>query len=417
MPAAIFPNPPQPATPSARLTVTAAGVPVTERFGVEWQDVLSQLGSGQFALLNTHPLITADTIDNDQLVIFSLDGDEFLAWIITTQHQTSTTAAEESAGVTVFSGETTLVELRRMVVLPNAKIRFVDTPIFVGYVSTKPYALERYFGPMEPGYVDSAWPAAIEVLQVTGAAAPEGWPARHGCYWIGAGEPTAFVRDSFTTSGVFKVKVFFAGGVNCKVDLFLDGTPVGQIDPTTEDGEGKTRAVVVEVTNGTHHLFARSVAAAGDATVAYCVVNCATGAILCVSDDTAKAVDEVAGVTVGSIMETALAEADAWDTLPGWTMDFDAAEDTDGRPWRSMGDWWSCKAVTTDYLQLGQQLCEGWAEMAAEASKGGRVLSMWVAAGTLDGAGNTGVGRNPSMGGLTIAKGVNATELIHEKTT
>jgi hypothetical protein len=408
--APIFPTPPKPHAPNPRLTVHVEGSEISERFGVQWQDVLSQIGTGEFQLLNSHTAIA--TIEEDQLVIFKLDGTEFLAWVIDAVTKTTLAEGEEGDEVTVFAGKTTLSELTRGVTLPASGVRFVDTPIFTGYVTTKPYSPERFFGPMEPSYDDSSWDAAVEVAAPVGSLAPANWPDPDA-FWIGTDDDVLHHRETFTTSGVFTVKIFFAAAN--AVHLFVDGVLVSKVDDTIDgDAASKTRSVKVEVTDGTHTIYARVARGAKpDSLLILSVFEVGTDNVLCRTTSSWKSSPTVEKVTVGSVAIQAFTEAQGRDTVTEWDWDFTELVDTAGRPWPDMGDWYNAP-VKDKLLDLLNQLVEGWAEMAALAANGGRTLSMWVAEGVLDGNGDVAPGRPLDLE-FEIEVGVNATKLVHGK--
>ena len=405
--APLFPSPPAPGNDNPRLVVEVDGDVIDERFGVQWQDVLSQIGSGEFTLLNDHHAIA--TLAEGQVVIFSLDGDEFIAWVIDNVHRTSVSEEEDAQEVTVFSGSTTLAELRKAVVMPAGGVVYVETPIYVGTISLKPYSGERFFGPMEVGYDVTGWDDAEAVP----LAAPDLVPYV-SALWIGSTDDVIHIRDTFTTTGIYKAKLFFAASTAAHV--FIDGTCVARPDDTEIESSDpfKERAVEFEVRDGTHTIYAR----VAKGTFSYSAIIFSIWAIdsddlLLESSEDAKMTAATAGVTPGYVADKVLTEMQDRDVNALWDWDFTITHDTAGRKWPRIGDWWSCR-VKDLVLSVLEKLCEGWAEMHALASNGGRTLSMWVAEGVTDGDAGTGTGYVPTVG-VTIERGVNATTIIHER--
>lgn len=404
--APLFPSPPAPGNANPRLTVDVGGDIITERFGVQWQDVLSQIGVCEFSLLNNNEAIAS--LEEGQVVIFRLDGEEFVAWVIDNLHRTTVAEGEASEEVTVFSGATTLAELKKAIVMPAGGVVYVDTPIYVGTISLKPYSGERFFGPMESDWDVSGWSAASPVTGEPVKYLPGGTAA-----WIGSTADVIHVRDSFTTSGIVKAKLFFAA--TNAAHIFIDNTCVARPDDTAVEGNAtpKTRSVEFEVRDGTHTIYARVVRGAKTySAIKYTVWEIDSNHLLRASGTGAKVTSSVE-VTPGYVAGKLFAEMHDRDCLPDWDYDFDDVDDSAGRKWPSMGDWWSCRAKDTVYAVL-EKLCEGWAEMHALAQNGGRTLSMWVADGVTDGDSGTGTGYTPTVD-VTIERGVNATQLIHER--
>lgn len=411
--APIFPNPPAPGNENPRLSVSIDGTPLSARFGVQWQDVFSKVGSGQFSLLNDHEAI--GTLDTGQTVIFELDSEPFLAWVIDGWRSTEVAETEEVDEATEFYGKTTLSELARAVILPANGVRDVTTAIFVGRLAPKPYGSDRYYGPMEPSYDDSGWSAATQIVAATGTYAPENWPTK-AAYWIGSSsEDVIHIRREFTTSGVFTCKLFFAATNSAHV--FVDGTFVGSVDDTTDgDAATKTRSVKFEVTDGTHTIYARVARGTKpDSAFLYSIYQVDSSTLLSWSSSSAKMTAEVLDVTPGYVADRALTEMQTISEVNlDWSWDFDAVNDSAGRPWPTMGPWYQVRVKDT-VLSLLDKLCEGWAEMLAPAALGGRTLQMWVAKDVTDGASAVAPGHAPSLG-VSVLKGTNATQIIYEKT-
>lgn len=408
------------AEPTRRLTVKVDGVTLTHRFGVKDQDLLSDVGMGEFALLNDDAQRSLCTLGAE--VSFELDGNPILWWTIKEFEPTVIGEGEEAAEITIYRGPT--MSLRDAVVYPSTGVYTVTEPAYLAglTVATKPFSDDRYLGWMEPQYDDSGWSSAVEVLTPTGPFRPEGFPDV-GAQWIWHEAAvdnehplgSAYFRKSFTTVSalVFAVKIFVAG--LDEYELYLDGVLIAKTDPATDTDAGQhARAITVEINGALPHTLAARVTHSIDGLGGFlCTVyEHKTDTVLVHTDDTWSAIDaaDEPSMTPGAIELQLIDEAQDRGALAGVTCDFTAAVDSRGDDWPAIVGDFAVK-VLDEYDMVLDQLAESYVEWAFLPENGGKELSMWIAPG-VDAPGGPGVGRG-SASGVTFAEGVNCTGLTH----
>lgn len=420
--AALFPIPAHVAEPARRLTVKVDGTTLTERFGVKDQDIGSDIGMGEFSLLNDDTQRSICVLGAD--VCFELDGNPILWWTIKEIEPVTIGDGEEADEVTTYRGPT--FSLKDGIVYMSKGMYEVTSPAYLAglVISTKPFSDDRYLGWMEPQYDDSAWSAAVEVLDPAGPFRPEGFPDP-AAHWIWHEADTAgehatgsgFFRTTFTTVSdvVFAVKIFTAG--LDEYELYLDGVLIAKTDPATDSDAGQVaRAITVEINGALPHTLAARVTHTVEGLAGFlCTVyEHKTDTVLVRSDDTWAAIDaaDEPSMTPGSVMSQLVGEAQDRGALGGVTLDFTDTVDSDGTNWPAIVGDFAVKVL--DELDLVQdQLAESYVEWAYLPENGGKELSMWVAPGIDIPGGGTGVGRG-SASGVEFVRGVNCTGLSHQ---
>lgn len=411
----------------ATLVVKVGATTLTERFDVSWQDVGSDLGSGTFSLLNTDSQNSICV--PGALVTFEVDGDVRFRWFIDSIERTPISEDEESSEITVYSGRATGSILERAIVYPSTGIYEAPAGTFVAglRLATKPYSDERHLGWMEPGYDDTAWGTAVEVLSPVGTFRPEGFPDPDARWiWFEAAVAdehpagdSALFRKTFTTvsSLVFAVKIFVAGLE--EYELYLDGVLIAKTDPAIDTDAGQhARAITVEINGALPHTLAVRTThlVEGMAGFICTIYEHKTDTVLAHTDDTWLAVDAATepGMTPGSVVNQLLSEAVTRGALPDITVSFTDADDSRSDPWPTITGDFSVR-IGDSLLDVVQQLGESWVEWAVEVGGDGQLLAMWTAPG-IDIPGGTGVGRGGATA-VEFVEGVNCTELHHEVTS
>lgn len=422
--AAIFPALAAPTEPTARVTLTVDGELLDAPFGIEWQEIGSAVGSGAFRLLRDDDQVANCTVG--AMVVVAVDGTDRFAWRIRDITDDALNEDEEAGEIVTFSGPGTADDLKDIIVYPSKGVYVVESPPappeFDGLrIVTKPTSPDRPFGWMEPGYDDSAWGTAVEVLTPAGPFRPEGFPdpdARWIWYEAAVSDEhpvgdAALFRDTFTPESaiVFAVKVFFAA--RDQVQCYVDDVLVASTDPATETDVGyKARAVVVEINGSLPHTLSFRVDhnVEGMAGLLYTVYEHNTDTVLARSSDSTLTVDATTepGMTPGEIVNAMVDEAQARDAsiLPNLATSFTATDDSDSTAWDPIvGDF--AVRVGDDGISLLEQLSEGWVEWSMEIGQDsylGQLLAMWAPGG------------RGGASGVVFAEGVNCTLITYRET-
>lgn len=435
MVAAIFAPEPAPTEPTPRVTLTVDGVTLTEPFDISWREVGSAAGSGAFSLLRDDPQVAVCT--TGAMVVVNVDGTARFAWRIGDVDDTDADPGEEASEIVTFAGEGTAKDLDRLIVYPAKGVYVVSSPPappeFDGLrIVTKPTSPDRPFGWMEPGYDDSTWSGAVEVLTPAGPFRPEGFPDPDA-RWIWHEAPTSgehpvgagcLFRDTFTPVSdlVFAVKIFFAA--RDQVQCYVDDVLVAATDPGTDTDVGThAREAVVEINGDLPHTISFRVdhPLEGMAGLVYTVVEQNTANVLTRSSDATLCLDaaDEPGMTPGEIVNAVVDEAQARDAtlVPDLATSFTATHDSGSTPWPAIAGDFAVR-VGDSGGSLLEQLSEGWVEWAMEIGQDdyvGQLLAMWVAEGVDLPGGGTAPGRGTASG-VTFAEGTNCTSIRHRTT-
>lgn len=359
----------------------------------EWQDRVGESGHGSITIPNLHSDATAVAVDD--LVRFEVYGYAAFTAAIGARENAAHVRDDSEAPSTTFTGPGHVGLLSEMVVLPTRG------------PGVKPVEVDRLFSWPAPQFVDTDWPAAVqiqiqsEVSEDWGGIGdkpllPDGWPDPYA-YWIfdATGSPswapagTRYARKTFTVDpGVTRVMVYFA--TDWRGELYFDGQLMLSQDVDAGAWVGTTLTQVVDVTPGEHTL---AVWCENDADPEADETHNPGGILVSVfsmdpvgqilpgplvhTDDTWKLIypPSPPGMTVGEVILICLAEAQALGYLEGWEATFTRDVDSNGVPWSEVGD--ISTKVGTDYLtfvfdELAQTYCD------VRAQPGGLVLDAYV---------------------------------------
>lgn len=407
------------------LVVEVGGVEIVNRFNVQWTDILSDVGNGEFTLLRDDA--QADDIDPGDIAIISLDGTDVFAFVVEEIEDQIIEQGEEAAEVTRFSGRHTSILLDKLRVYPSKGVFDVTTPPELSglTVVAKPTSPDRYMGWMEPSFDDSGWSSATVALALGGDFRPKGQPDLSASWiWFeapsGGNHPVGDVclfRRTFTTgaSSPFAVKIIYAALDD--VEVYLDGVLINKTDPARETDVGQwAREAVVEINGSLPHTLAFKVQhlKTGMAGLTYTVYEHNTDTVLARSGTSTKVYDATAGepgLTPGYIMNRLLSEgADRDWAHQNFASSFNATDCS--RPdeaWPTITGSFEMR-VGDSALDILNQLAEGWVEWTVEPGTStyvGKLLAMWNAK-DVDAPGGPAPGKGTASG-VTFAQGVNCT--------
>lgn len=406
------------------LAYLIGGVELTQRFGASGQDVGSSVGTASFTMLNDDP--QNSLCDYGVKVEVRLDGTTIFWFRIDTIEPVEIAENEGAGEATTYSGPTR--SLKEAIVYPSKGVYQVpEGQINAGLrIVTKPFSDDRYLGWMEPGFDDSAWPSAVEVLAPTGSFRPEGFPDP-AAKWIWFEASVAYAhpvgqqalfRRTFTTVSdlVFAIHEFHAG-LDQIDEMYLDGESIDLTDFATDGNSGQhARESIVQINGDLPHTLAVKVShlVPGLAGFLCSIYENGTSTVLQRTSSTWKCIDaaDLDSMTPGGAMIQLL---DEWDARGGDTVarSFTAAVDTRGDTWPAIvGDF--ALRVLDGYDMVLDQLAESYIEWAFLPEDGGDELSMWIGHG-VDAPGGAGVGRGGASG-VTFAEGVNCTGLSFQGT-
>lgn len=417
------------------LVVTVEGVEIVNRFNVQFTDIGSDVGNGEFTLLRDDA--QADDINPGDIAIISVTDDaaaevDAFAFVIEEIEDQIVEEGEEAAQVVRYSGRSTAILLDKLRVYPSKGVFDVDSPPELSglTVVAKPTSPDRYMGWMEPGFDDSGWSSATVALALGGDFRPKGQPDL-AASWIWFEAPTdgnhpvgdvCLFRRTFSTgtSSPFAVKIIYAALDD--VEVYLDGILINKTDPARETDVGQwAREAVVEINGTLPHTIAFKVQhlRTGMAGLTYTVYEHNTDTVLARSGTTTKVYDATAddqGVTPGYVMSKLIGEGQA----RGWDENFAASfNGTDcSRPeegWPTITGAFEMR-VGDSALDVLNQLAEGWVEWTVEPGEGtyvGKLLAMWNAAG-VTGPDGEAAGRGGASG-VTFVEGVNCTRFHRRK--
>lgn len=367
----------------ADLSMRVGATVLDEARDLEFFDALNDLGSGSMTLTYDDPDISTAGVGLGDVVDVRLDSTVVGRWLIESVERRRITDPESDTGY-VFSGRTVLAELERTIVFPPRPPREVTSPIFTGWLAPKPTTLERHLGPMDPDYDVSGWSTVTEVAAPTGSLAPVAWndPDAH---WIGGDFDVAWYSTTFSTSGAFAVTLMWASADH--VEVWMDGALMARVDPAVDDGTAsRTRKVVVEVNDGTHHMAVRVARITSDDNLLLLtgwVRGTSTNVVR--TDSTWKVLaDTPAGYTPHEVIDILLAESQSRSEATGWTLTSSASADTDSAAWDLLPDDFAVR-VGDSLLDVLRQMSDAYVDFGCRPADTARQLSLWVA-GTRGGA-------------------------------
>ena len=330
---------------------------LSEDFDRSWRDVLNDVGSGQVSL----PVGSADLamLTPRRIVRCRLGGVDRFAWVV--------------GGVVdatpVDQGEEMRELVRKVglgVVSLCSKIK-VYPEVGLGVATS---ALNRYFNFASFDYDHTAWVAATEIKQQSGASAPylladgvtpgpEEWPDGTA-HWIWSSAATAgtppmavgssYFRKIFTLASEKTVAILISADDGYR--LFLDGDLVAE--ETTAYMWGETRRYDVFLGAGDHLIaieginITRASAASNVAAVICSVVETNsdgsipdTPTVVTNTDSTWKALDypaEAPTMTPGQIIDLIIHEAHVSGRMTHLNLDCTATLDSNGDAWADSVD-------------------------------------------------------------------------------
>lgn len=366
-----------------------------DSFGRQFQDGMSDTGSGQVSLLATDA-----TLDDGAKVVRFKVGDTYaFAMRLERQRLRTVAAGEESDQLVELAGRGLVAEFEDAVVYP------------FGGLAQRPISDSRAFTWASPELSTDGWPTAV--VEVSSVAAQEqldpplhapwfpplGWPSNDlEPSWIwsrsqnGTQMPagSSLFRSTFTAASAGRVSIFYTADSRCRV--WLDGVLLS--DWTSQPNERSflnAYRSTPYVSAGTHTI---AVEADSEAWVEALpgvirgIVLCAvyTGGVggtfnsstrLLKTDATWKCLDYPTvypAPTPGKILSTLLAEAQARGALTGWSLGCTDTVDSAGQPWPVDAAY--VFRVGDTYLTALKALAD--VSIDYRARPAGKVLDVWV---------------------------------------
>jgi hypothetical protein len=366
-----------------------------ESFDRQFQDGLSDTGSGQLTMLATDP-----TLDDGAGVVRFKVNDTYAFAVRLERKQLRTVAlGEEADQVVELAGRGLVAEWEDAVVYPY------------GGLSQRPISDSRAFTWASPELSTTGWPAAITELNGLSTQdkidpplhapwfPPLGWPSNDlAPSWIwsrGQNSTTmpagsSLFRATFTAASTGRVSIFYTADSRCRV--WLDGVLLS--DWTSQPNErsflNAYRSTPM-VSAGTHTIAIEGDSQAWLETLPdqiRGIVVCAvySGGVggtfdsssrLLKTDSSWKCLDYPTvypAPTPGKILSTLLSEAQARGALTGWSLGCTDNVDSAGRPWPVDAAY--VFRVGDTYLSVLKALADVSIDFRARPS--GKVLDVWA---------------------------------------
>lgn len=395
------------------------GTTLTGARELTFQEVLNDSGAGSVTIQNDDPQLSL--LDFNGYLQWCVDGVQQFCTIIETSNPEEVAQSEEAGQATTFEGRGLIAEWERATVRPE-----------LGF-NKKPYGSSRLFGFASPYFDDSTWTPALERFiqsdfdgpPVALGGVPDNAPEPF-VYWIWSRAADNIPNPGETSPGTSYFRKEFivgeassTGGGTYRLCLAVDNTHVAYIDglevsrydgPSTQD-QNTLHELNIELSNGPHIIAVEGSNILGVSNTAGVYVFLSLfssggldgGGPIVVSDDTWVCLDypsTVPGFTHGHVLEILLDEAQEDWLLNGWTLSFDATQDTDGTPWPLIPGGISVQ-VGADLLTVLRQFAESGIDFAADPDA--KILNAWV---TRQKGGDPGV---------TFTDGVNVTERSRQR--
>lgn len=383
---------------------------------VEFQVALSTKTGASFELLRDNTQV-ADISPSTPIAI-DVVGDTDTArtwWIPVDVQDVVVDDGEEVAEIVRVSLESAERLLESGTVYPSGGVMYFDTPIWAGTKAGLPDGPDRYVGAMDVHYDASAWPAASEVAQMTGALAPEGWNTP-SAYWIGGtGDAYEFVADFWSDALVCSMFVSCADAG----EVWVDGQLMIRLDPVVDDATAnKVRRVDFDVgtADGWHRVYGWVQRfTATNSALGLSVYDKNTNTLRLKTDDGWKQRAVAPGVTPGWVLDQLVDEAHTRGTFPDVAVTFDRVEDTAGRAWPLVIGQMAFRTGLDSMLDVADQLSEGYLEYNMSVAGSFGDLNAWVGSGVVDGDSveAPGVGTTTSV---EYERGVNTRRIAHRET-
>lgn len=367
----------------------------TDSFDRQFQDGLSDTGSGQVSVLATDTVLSSGA----NVVRFKV-ADTYAFAIRLERKQLRTVApGEEGDQVAELSGRGLIAEWEDAVVYPY------------GGLSQRPISDSRAFTWASPELSTAGWPVAVTELSGLSTQdkvdpplhapwfPPLGWPSNDlapSWIWSRGQNSTqmpagsSLFRSTFTASSTGRVSIFYTADSRCRV--WLDGVLLS--DWTSQPNErsflNAYRSTPV-VSAGDHTIAIEADSQAWVESlpgIIRGIVVCAvyTGGVggtfnsssrLLKTDSSWKCLDYPTvypAPTPGKILSTLLAEAQARGALTGWTLGCTDTVDSAGQPWPVDAAY--VFRVGDTYLSALKALAD--VSIDFRARPVGKVLDVWV---------------------------------------
>jgi hypothetical protein len=366
----------------------------SDSFARQFQDGLSDTGSGQLSVLSTDSALSAGA----KVVRFKVSDLYAFSIRLERKRLRAVATGEESDQLVELSGRGLASEWEDAVVYPY------------GGLSQRPISDNRAFSWASPELSTSGWRSAVVEIPAVAIQdkiepplhepwfPPLGWPADLAPSWIwsrsqgGVNMPagSSLFRSTFTTASTGRVSIFYTADSRCRI--WLDGILLQ--DWTTQPNERSflnTFRSTPLVSAGSHTIAIEGDSQAWVETLPgkiRGIILCAvySGGIggtfssstrLAKTDGTWKCLDypEVfPAPTPGKILSTLLAEAQARGALTGWSLGCTDTTDSAGQPWPS--DAAFVFRVGDTYLSVLKALADVSIDFRARAA--GKVLDVWI---------------------------------------
>lgn len=364
----------------------------------KFQKVHSDTGNGGLVLQNDDADLAL--VDFTDVVQYSIDEAAVFATLVESTSRASIAAGEEADQRTTVSGRDRLAMLEEAI------------------VEAKPFGLgtSRLWNYASPDLEDAGWPYAVQTYQGRAGSGtarngvPHAWPDP-GAWWIWDRYAPIGLTDSVPTGDVYlrrRFTVVAAGAYSlfsaCDdlADIWLDGVQLvsrvgaGNANKTDIFLEVGEHVIAVKGSNGPNPL-------PNPAGVLVSIMHVgssgAIGASIFQSDQSWRAVGYPAnppGFTPGRVLRLLIEEAQDRGALDGFLTTFSDLSDSAGNPWPYTPD--IATPVGGNLLTVVRQLCESYMS-----------VRMHVGSFTMDA-----YSTYAPASGVTLAAGVNLTELTHE---
>lgn len=409
---------------TSRLVVTVEGTPLDDPFDVSLTDTANAFGAASFKLKNDDPQVSGIAIND--LASISIDGVADAFWFVIESIKTIDIDGDEGAGqVTTYSGRQSACELERIRVYPALGL-VPGVGQADGYmVARSPWSDDRLFGWPDPdraGLLDQETNKSDNILQMTGTARPVGWPDVDS-YFVGdsGGADVIYAAARIDPTDMDSDRVIVWVSFADEGELYWNGVLLVQVLGSEAD-RNKTHRVSLEVTPGELQILSVKVRKITATNAVFgCCVHQRGGTFPLLrtqgpGQDWTMTADPTVppGISPGELIMQILDEATDRGLAHGWTVDFDAVEDSNGDPWPLIPIF-PARVGQDSLADVLERLVEGWIDWAVLPGSDGRTLSAWNAEGVDLPGGGTGAGRG-SASGVTVTVGSNALEVAHEVT-
>ena len=366
-----------------------------DSFGRQFQDGMSDTGSGQIALLTGDATLD----DGAKVVRFKVNDTYAFSMRIERQQLRTVARGEESDQLVELSGRGLVAEWEDAVVYPY------------GGLNQRPISDSRAFTWASPELSTDGWPVAVTELSGLSTQQqldpplhapwfpPLGWPSNDlapSWIWSRGQNSTnmpagsSLFRATFTAAATGRVSIFYTADSRCRV--WLDGVLLS--DWTSQPNERSflnayrstpmvsagNHTIAIE---GDSQAWIESLPGSIRGIVVCAVYSGGVGGTfnsssrLLKTDSTWKCLDYPAvypAPTPGKILSTLLAEAQARGALTGWSLGCTDTVDSAGQPWPVDAAY--VFRVGDTYLSVLKALAD--VSIDFRARPVGKVLDVWI---------------------------------------